>query len=198
MGTERHWYDQAWQARDECDCMLICAVGRGVLIDYWSFAQQNNQAYDPNTTTPISLTDLLKCAKAQGTQFQYGDILIVRTGWIKNYLQLDEAGRAGISQGGVFDHHFVGVEVSEEMVDFLHDNYFAAVASDSPAFESWPTPFDWNHHLYLLPRWGCPIGEMWDCEKLAEACKMYGRYHFYFVSSPSNVPGKTSSALLMD
>ncbi|KAI1615949.1 hypothetical protein EDD37DRAFT_672688 [Exophiala viscosa] len=168
-------------------------VGRGVLIDYWSYAQQNNKVYDPNETHPISLTELLQCAKSQGTHFQYGDILMIRTGWIDEYGKLDEAGRAGIAKGGVFDHKFVGVEVSEEMVDFLHDNYFAAVAADSPAFESWPTPYEWNHHLYLLPRWGCPIGEMWDFEKLARVCKEKGRYHFFFVSSPANAPGGVGS-----
>lgn len=167
-------------------------VGRGVLIDYWTYAQENQKTYDPNTTHPITLSELLACAKSQGTQFQYGDILIVRTGWIDNYGKLDQQGRAAIAGKGTFDHYFVGVEVSEEMVDFLHDNYFAAVAADSPAFESWPTPYDWNHHLYLLPRWGCPIGEMWDLEKLADTCKKYGRYHFLFVSSPSNVPGEYS------
>ncbi|OAL39437.1 hypothetical protein AYO20_01307 [Fonsecaea nubica] len=166
-------------------------VGRGVLIDYWSYALQNNKKYDPNETHPISTSELLACAKAQGLTFQYGDILMIRTGWIDNYQRLDQDRRASIAKGtGVYDFKFVGVEVSEEMVDFLHDNYFAAVASDSPAFESWPTPYDWNHHLYLLPRWGCPIGEMWDFEKLADACKRHGRYHFFFVSSPSNVPGK--------
>lgn len=159
------------------------------MIDYWSYAQQQKKTYNPNDTYPISKEELVACAQSQGTTFQYGDILIVRTGWIDAYQKLDQAGRAGIAKGGVFDHKFVGVEVSEETVDFLHDNYFAAVAADSPAFESWPTPFEWNHHLYLLPRWGCPIGEMWNLEKLAATCKRHSRYHFFFVSSPANVPG---------
>ena len=115
---------------------------------------------------------------------------MVRSGWIYDYNRLDQAAREALKRDSIFEYRFVGVEVSEEMVDFLHDNYFAAVAGDAPAFEAWPTPYDWNHHGYLLPRWGCPIGEMWDLEKLAETCRKHGRYDFFFASSPANVPGE--------
>ena len=115
---------------------------------------------------------------------------MIRSGWIYNYNRLNQSARKALDKGAsIYDYKFVGVEVSDEMLDFLHDNYFAAVAGDAPAFEAWPTPYDWNHHLYLLPRWGSPIGEMWDLEKLSETCKKYGRYEFFFTSSPANVPG---------
>lgn len=167
-----------------------CAVGRGVLLDYWSYAQQNNKTYDPNTTHSISLDELLACAKAQGTTFRYGDILLVRSGWIYNYNRLDQAARDSLKRDNIYEHAFVGVEGSKDMVDFLHDNYFAAVAGDTPAWEAWPPNPDWVHHLYLLPRWGCPIGEMWDMEKLSETCRKHNRYEFFFTSSPANVPGE--------
>ena len=85
---------------------------------------------------------------------------------------------------------FVGVEQTSEMLDFLYDNYFCAVAGDTPAFESWPTNQDWFFHQYLIALWGVPIGEMWDLEKLAETCRERGTYSFYFSSMPANVPGK--------
>ena len=50
-----------------------------------------------------------------------------------------------------YAHEFFGVEQSAEMADFLHDNYFSAVAGDTPAFEAWPTDKVWNHHRNLLP-----------------------------------------------
>lgn len=165
-------------------------AGRGVLIDYWSYAGKHNKTFDPNTTHSISVSEILDCAKAQGTTFQYGDILMVRSGWINNYNRLDQAARDALDKGSsVYDYKFVGVEVSKEMLDFLYNNYFAAVAGDAPAFEAWPTPYDWNLHFYLLPRWGSPIGEMFDLEKLAETCRKHGRYEFFFTSSPANVPG---------
>lgn len=172
-------------------------AGRGVLIDYWSYAQRHNKLYDPNTTHAISLSELIACAKEQGTEFRFGDILMVRSGWIDNYNHLDQNARDSLAQISPYKQVYVGVEVSEEMVDFLHDNYFAAVAGDAPSFESWPTPYDWHLHSFLLPRWGCPIGEMWNLEQLAEACQRHNRYHFFFVSSPSNVSGELAHQVVM-
>lgn len=165
-------------------------VGRGVFIDYWSYAKK---AYDPFTTHPISLSELLACAKAQNVEFQYGDILMIRSGWIDTYNNMDDKDRKALELVKNYAHEFVGVEQSEEMVDFLHDNYFSAVAGDTPAFESWPTDKDWNHHGILLPLWGMPIGEMWDLEKLSEVCKEPGQYSFFFSSIPTNVMGECDS-----
>ena len=169
-------------------------MGRGVLLDYWSYAQQHNKTYDPNTTHSISLDELQACANSQGTSFQYGDILMIRSGWVYNYNRLDQAARDALKRDNMYEHAFVGIEGSKDMVDFLHDNYFAAVAGDAPAFEAWPPNPDCVHHLYLLPRWGCPIGEMWDLEKLSETCRKHNQYSFFFTSSPANVPGQSAPA----
>ena len=40
-----------------------------------------------------------------------------------------------------------GIEQSEEMKRFLWDTHFAAVASDQPSLERWPTP-DGVPHLH--------------------------------------------------
>jgi kynurenine formamidase len=129
----------------------------------------------------------LECAKLQNLSFQYGDILIIRSGWLENYHQMDSSARQTLSKTAPT---FVGVEQTEEMLDFLHDNYFSAVAGDTPAFEAWPTNQDWFCHQFLLSLWGLPIGEMWDLEKLAETCKERNQYAFYFSSMPTNVHGK--------
>lgn len=46
-------------------------VGRGVLIDYWSWSKQNDP-YDPMTTYPIPLDNLKKCIQEQGITFKQG------------------------------------------------------------------------------------------------------------------------------
>lgn len=158
-----------------------------MLIDYWSYAKKS---YDPFTSHPISLSELLACAKAQQVEFQYGDVLIIRSGWIDTYNNMSDKDREALGTVKNYAHEFVGVEQSEEMVDFLHDNYFSAVAGDTPAFECWPTDKDWNHHGILVPLWGMPIGEMWDLEKLSETCKNHGQYSFFFSSIPTNVMGR--------
>ena len=159
------------------------------MIDYWSWVQKS---YDPNTTHRITLKDILACARAQNVEFRYGDILMIRTGWIDAYQRMDAIARKAIGEVKNYAHEFVGVEQSAEMLDFLHDQYFSVVAGDNPAFEAWPTgpsPL----HPSVLALWGLPIGEMWDLEKLSEMCKKYNRYDFFFNSIPMNVAGGVGS-----
>lgn len=111
---------------------------------------------------------------------------------------MSEAERTKLGSIAFADLTFVGVEQTEEMVDFLHDNYFAAVVGDTPAFEAWPTNQSWLHHQNLLPRWGVPIGEMWDLDALADKCKREGRYEFFLSSMPTNVPGKSNLLRYLD
>lgn len=161
-------------------------MGRGVLLDYWTYA---GKSYDVNTRHPISAQELQACAKSQGVEFKYGDILLVRTGWINTYNAMTQDKRIKLTEVPQYQHTFVGVDQTPEMADLLHDNYFSVVASDSPAFEVWPQIKEWNHHINLLPLWGVPIGELWDMEKLAEVCKERGKYDFFFASIPMNVKG---------
>lgn len=121
---------------------------------------------------------------------QYGDILLIRSGWIDTYNQMDLTQRTDLGNIPATKCTFVGIEQTEEMIDFLHDNYFSAVGGDAPAFEAWPTDKGWFHHQNLLSLWGVPIGEMLDLEKLAQLCKAKKQYSFFFSSSPANVPGE--------
>ncbi|KAI0168553.1 putative cyclase-domain-containing protein [Pestalotiopsis sp. NC0098] len=165
-------------------------VGRGVLLDYWRHFKGN---FDPNTRKPIAAAELTACAKAQGLDLRYGDILLIRTGWIETYKQMTPEQRLKLTQVPKYAHTFVGVDQSEEVADFLHDHYFSVVASDAPAFEVWPQRPEWNHHVNLLPLWGLPIGELWDLEALADVCEQRGQYEFFFASMPMNVEGSVGS-----
>ena len=59
-------------------------VGRGILIDYdrWRQQQSDSRYAHVNTfnTTPIPLSDLKACLAAQGTEVRFGDILFIRSG----------------------------------------------------------------------------------------------------------------------
>ena len=170
--------------------LIDLSVGRGVLLDYWDFVQKK---YDPNTTHRITLSELQGCAEEQGTTFQPGDVLLIRSGWVDTYNKMDENQRTKLGSVPPNRCTFVGVEQSQEMIDFLHDNYFSAVGGDAPAFEAWPSNQPWYHHEYLLSLWGVPIGEMFDLEKLSVVCKKLGRHTFFFTSSPANVSGNSES-----
>jgi hypothetical protein len=115
---------------------LTVKVGRGVLLDIYTWA---GESYDPFTSHPITATDLIACAKAQGVKFRTGDIILVRTGWVKEYLaKSKEAKQALANLQKNEEHLYVGLEPSDEVLDFLHDNYFSAAIADSICFEVWP------------------------------------------------------------
>jgi hypothetical protein len=90
---------------------------------------------------------------------------------------------------------WAGVSSEDEMIDWLHDSYFAAIAGDAPSFEAWPSrrADGGMLHEYILALWGMPLGELFDLEKLAEACRRKGRWSFFFSSAPANVPGGVGS-----
>jgi hypothetical protein len=83
------------------------------------------------------------------------------------------------------------------MIEWHWDMAFAAVASDPVAYEAWSSPreneFGLSMHEVLLSGWGCPIGESFDLERLADRCKVRERWRFFFCSVPLNVRGVVAS-----
>ena len=63
----------------------IC--GRGVFLDLVRFYTEahGRLPYDPFTSHPIPLADILACAKKQGVTFRRGDILILRVGFMQRF-----------------------------------------------------------------------------------------------------------------
>lgn len=164
-------------------------MGRGVLVDYHSWrASQGSDvaAYDAFDSTSIPLADLQACLAAQGTEVRFGDILLVRTGFMAT-LATKSDDQVWAHQD-VMPHRFGGLQQSPDVLRWIWDN-FSAVAGDQPSFETWPTQADWLLHEVLLGGWGCPIGELFDLEKLAEQCKREQRWSFFIASEPCNVPG---------
>lgn len=146
--------------------------------------------FDCFATSPIPLAHLEACLAAQGTAPRFGDVLLVRTGWHAQLATLP-ADRLAACQA-VMPHHFGGVEQSEEVLRWIWSR-FAAVAGDQPSFEVWPSQRDWSLHEVLLAGWGCPIGELFWLEDLAETCRREGRWSFFVTSEPCNVPGGVAS-----
>jgi|SRR5277367_130965 len=109
-------------------------VGRGVLVDYYSWAQEN-EPYNPLTTHPITLSNLKKVITAQNLDLHPADILFIRSGFIHAYSQIDTPDREKIAS--VNPPHFAGVEQSEAVLEWMWNNQFAAVAGDAPSFEAW-------------------------------------------------------------
>ncbi|PQE04943.1 cyclase protein [Rutstroemia sp. NJR-2017a BBW] len=182
-------------------------AGRGILIDYWSYANENGIVYDPFDYHTISYSELEAAGKSQGIDIrpaskggdiQIGDLLFVRSGFVSTYYSKSPEARAAAalrphSFGPDDGQRWAGVKQEEAMLDWLHDCYFSAVAGDAPAFEAWPSKEHYYLHEYILALWGMPLGEMFDLEKLAKTCKEKGRWTFFVTSAPNNCVGGVSS-----
>ncbi|KAG5735472.1 hypothetical protein E4T56_gene12858 [Termitomyces sp. T112] len=170
----------------------IC--GRGILLDLVHHQTKGGTVplpYDPWATHGFTVADLEACAAAQGVVFRQGDILLLRAGFIQKYYTVSQEERDALpGRPGTF----AGIEQSEDMKRFLWDNHFAAIASDQPSLERWPTPQGVPHmHQTILGLWGMPIGEFFDLEKLSVKCAETGRYTFFFSSWPLNIIGGCAS-----
>ncbi|CAG8949069.1 hypothetical protein HYFRA_00002198 [Hymenoscyphus fraxineus] len=165
-------------------------VGRGVLIDYVSYAEKHGIEYSPVSRYEISIQDVETIAKEQGVEFRPADILIIRSGWVKWYNSASPEERI---RGAQERHDHVGLVASAESVEWLWNHHFAAVAGDTIAFEAFPPKGSYILHDYLLAMFGTPIGELWNLEELAEVCKKEKRYSFFFTSAPLNVYGGVAS-----
>ncbi len=102
------------------------------------------------------------CRSAQGTTFEAGDILLVRTGWIEHrnaHLGPDQA--------------FLQAGLGFDSVEFVVDNGISVVGSDNSAIES--IPFDQNKflgvHIELLQQRGITLIEhLWLADLAADRC----------------------------
>jgi hypothetical protein len=119
--------------------------------------------------------------------------MFIRSGFNVAYDTKSASDRVSLAHREGDDLQLAGVDQSEEMLNWLHDCYFAAVSGDAPAFECWPPKGDYYLHESILALWGMPIGEMLDLERLSVRCKELGRYFFFFTSAPANVVGGVST-----
>lgn len=177
-------------------------MGRGILLDYASWAEANSIQINPLASTSIPLTHLQRLIASHNIALSPGggDILFIRSGLTAAFDKLDDSSQCMLSERPTAD--FAGVEATEEVLKWLWDSKFAAVAGDMPAFERSPPgggksdayPAEeatlqgvGSLHEVLLGGWGCPIGEMFDLEALAELCKKEARWSFFVSSVPLKV-----------
>lgn len=165
-------------------------VGRGVLIDLARSFERNGIEYDVASPFAFTTADLERAAEEQGTELRAGDILILRTGWMRKYLS---AGPTDPIRAGIV---CAGLEPNEKTAAWLWDNQFAATAADNCGVEAYPSPaggLDFPLHYIVLPLFGMPWGEFWQLEPLADHCARTRTWDFLFVSAPLNVRGGVGS-----
>ncbi|KAH0844180.1 hypothetical protein AYO21_11536 [Fonsecaea monophora] len=165
-------------------------VGRGILLDYHRWRQETGKPpVKIDSSFAITVDELDEVAKYQNLELKAGDILIIRSGFTAWHDSTPSSERVEPWDRG----EFIGLEASMKSVKWLWNHHFAAVAGDSLGFEVCPAPFGIKDrvclHEWLLTHWGCPIGELWNLEKLSKVCAELGRWSFFFTSAPLNVFG---------
>lgn len=177
-------------------------IGRGVLLDYYSWATAQGKNINPLETALITAPELSEVASTQGVSFKPGDILLVRTGFRKAFQSLAANEAAAYTETKAPSPNAkilpsipsIGLKSCEETLKWIWGNEFSAVAGDQPAFEALPFQSkEFMLHEWLLAGWGMPIGEFFDLEALAEECGKRGKWSFLFSSVPLKVPGGVAS-----
>jgi kynurenine formamidase len=106
-------------------------MGRGVLIDFVSYAEKNGIQVSHFEGFAITLDQVLAIAAEQQLELHTGGILFLRTGFTTAYKTLDKDQRRDIASR----KEWCGLGQSRETTEWLWERQFAAVASDSPGFE---------------------------------------------------------------
>lgn len=183
-------------------------AGRALLVDWYRWktrAARGSDAVresdiDAFSQYKISWSELNEAARWQGTPLKDcrpGDILVVRSGYLRQYETMEETRRAELDTlYQTTKPSNIGLQASRELLEFLWEKRIAAVAGDSRSFEAWPcegADKQWQLHQWLLAGWGMPIGELFELEALSELCATIGRWRFFLTSSPMNVKGGVAS-----
>jgi len=128
-------------------------IGRGVLLDVagWKGVEHLGLA------EPVTGDDLDQCAKAQNIKIQTGDIILLRTGWMRVFSQ-DRA---------LFDSGEPGID--ESTLPWLKDHDVIAIGADNHAVEVIENipPTDLPIHRYAIRDLGMYLMEYFNLEEIA-------------------------------
>lgn len=159
-------------------------TGRGVLLDFPRF--KGLDWLEPGEG--IGSEDLLACAAAQAVEIERGDILLLRTGHLRKGRVQGWGDYAGGDAPGL----------NLDSARLVSEREIAAVASDTWGVEVRPNETDavaQPLHVVLMVSAGVVFGEMFDLERLADACAADGVYEFLFVAPPLPFTGAVGGPL---
>ena len=166
------------------DKMAAGIISRGVLLDIARL--HGVEALGPGQV--IRPEDLDAAERAQGVRVESGDVLLVRTGYIRVFTVYGER--------IYYMKQTPGLGVA--CVEWLHRREVAAVATDTNMVEVWP-PEDpavlFPLHALCIRDMGLTLGEMFDLETFAADCAGDGVWDCLFSAPPLRVSGGVGSPL---
>lgn len=159
-------------------------AGRGVLLDIAALRGVDRL----RAGEAIGPAMLEEAERRQDVSVGPGDILLVRTGWLRTFTVDGDARGYWNGEPGL----------SLECADWLHRREVAAVASDNWAVEALP-PDDPNIslplHCVLIRDMGMTLGELFVLDRLAEDCAADGVWSFFLCAPPLKVLGGVGSPI---
>jgi len=170
--------------RNSIDKMAAGIISRGVLLDVARL--RGVESLGPGEV--VTPADLEAAERAQGVRAERGDVLLVRTGYIRVFTVYGER--------VFYMKQTPGLGVA--CVEWLHAREVAAIATDTNMVEVWP-PEDpavlFPLHALCIRDMGLTLGEMFDLEALASDCAADGVWEFLFTAPPLRVTGGVGSPL---
>ncbi len=173
-------------------------VSRGVLLDVARYKQVNRL----EAGYVITGDDLRATASQQNLRLRRGDVVLIRSGWLGQFLGENAEAFWSFSwtEDQVRDEPGIGWGVSQ----WLKEIEAAAVAVDNLSVEAVPTEaaagekaghpeFDWPVHYELIRNQGMMLGALFHLDELAESCSRDGRYDFLFAGPPYRLTHGTGS-----
>jgi kynurenine formamidase len=152
-------------------------VTRGVLLDVAATRGVDRLG----SSTVVTPDDLDAAAELARTRVEPGDVVLVRTGHIRNF-----------HDGDVVTYATTAPGPGLAAVEWFHRHDVAAVATDNLIFEVFPSErADASlpvHFLHLVDM-GLTQGQNFDLEALADDCAGDGRYAFLLCASPEPFVG---------
>lgn len=152
-------------------------IARGVLLDVpaWLGVEQLPASY------PIGVDELRGTLEKQGTTLNVGDVVLVRTGRMREWPNQD-----------AFMNNSPGL--TRPGAEFLAEAGAALIGTDTGSFEQSPAPADghWNPvHCYMLAEAGIPILEIANLEEIARD----EVYEFAFIGACLKLKGATGAPI---
>ena len=167
--------------RNSFDKSIRHLISRGVLLDIARLkgVDRLEGGYE------ITAADLSAAEERQGVTVESGDILLIRTGHHKWFLEGDRERYMGAEAGPGLD-----------TCRWLYDREVAALAADNPSCEVQPCKVEGSavpFHQVVIRDMGLLIGEMFNLEELANDCEADGVWEFQFSGTGLKVTNSLGS-----
>ncbi len=187
MGDDNHWYNGFteaewggnWGIRKADAETIPPIVARGVLIDVAGY--KGVEALPSQYI--ITVEDLQAALGKQGTQLQFGDVVLIRTGTLRYW------GEAGGDHEKIREHDSAGIQLPA--AKWLVEEHGALlIGSDTSGLEMYSPPPAGSSsfipvHNYLLIEQGVHIGEYHYLEQLAAEQV----YEFLYIAATNKIKG---------